>query len=125
MKRNMVLLGLMMVSMIVFAQRHGGYRGEKTTKRSEKMKTELKLNDDQYAKINGINEKFRADHSKLKSDTSLTVGTARKMQQKLKAEHEAQIKSVLTESQWTQWSARKTKKDEGRMRHKRGRDGKW
>ncbi len=121
----MALLGIMMVSTIIFAQRHGEHRGEKTTKRSEKMKTELKLNDDQYAKINAINEKFRTDHSKLKSDTSLTVGTARKRQQKLKTEHEAQLKSILTDSQWTQWSARKTKKEEGRRGHKRGRYGKW
>ena len=121
----MALLGIMMVSTIVFAQHHGDRRGEKTTKRSEKMKTELKLNDDQYAKINAINEKFWADHSKLKNDTSLTVGTVHKGQQKLKTDHEAQLKSILTESQWTQWSARKTRKDDGRMRHKRGRDGKW
>ncbi len=125
MKRNMALLGIMMVSTIMFAQHRGEHHGSKTTKRSEKMKTELKLNDDQFAKINAIDEKFRADHLKLRSDTSLTVGTARKRQQKLKTEHQAQLKSILTESQWTQWSAGRTKKDEGRMRHKRGRYGKW
>ena len=121
----MALLGVMMVSTIIFAQHHREHHAEKTTKRSEKMKTELKLNDDQYAKIIAINEKFRADHSKVKSDTSLTVGTTRKRQQKLETEHQAQLKSILTESQWTQWSTRKTERNEGRISHKRWKDGKW
>ena len=120
MKKNMMWVGLMMLSTIIFAQR-GSDRGPNSTKRSEKMKTELKLNDDQYAKVKVINEKFAASHTKLRSDTALTIGTARKRKEKLKTEHDAQLKSVLTEAQWTQWSARKTKNEGDRKKHKHGR----
>ena len=123
MKKNLMLAGLMMMSTIIFAQHHKGDKGANAIKRSEKMKTELSLNDDQYGKVKAINEKFAASHTKLRSDTSVTIGTARKRQEKLKTEHEAQIKSVLTDAQWTQWTARKSKGEDGRRQHKR--HGRW
>ena len=123
MKKNLMLAGLMMMSTIIFAQHHKGGKDANAIKRSEKMKTELSLNDDQYAKVKSINEKFAASHTKLRSDTSVTIGTARKRQEKLKTEHEAQLKSVLTDAQWTQWTTRKSKGEDGRKQHKR--HGRW
>ncbi len=123
MKKNMMLVGLMMVSAIIFAQHgHGKFDSSETaTKRADKMKTELSLSDDQYAKVKAINEKFAASHTKLRSDTSLTIGTSHKKMEKLRADQETQIKSVLTKEQLTKWTAFKTKKEEDRKNHKRGR----
>ena len=128
MKKNMMLAGLMMVSTIIFAQHHKGDPSGMAEKRSEKMKTELSLTDDQYGKVKAINEKYAASYSKLRSDTSLTIGTSRKKMVKLRTDQEAQIKSVLTEAQLTKWTALKAKREEDRKNHKhkggKGRDGK-
>ncbi|MEJ0055228.1 MAG: hypothetical protein WDN75_05975 [Bacteroidota bacterium] len=76
MKKNMMLAGLMMVSTIIFAQHHKRDASGMAAKRSEKMKTELSLTDDQYAKVKAINEKYAASYAKLRSDTSLTIGSS-------------------------------------------------
>jgi periplasmic protein CpxP/Spy len=117
MKKYMMVAGLMAVSTIIFAQRHKGDHGASPTKQADKMKTELSLSDDQYAKVKAINEKFAASHVKLRSDTALTVGTAHKQREKLKTDHQAQLKSVLTEVQWTKWSSLKSNKFEDRKKH--------
>ncbi|CAN5399656.1 hypothetical protein BH10BAC4_BH10BAC4_02720 [soil metagenome] len=117
MKKYMMAAGLIAVSTVIFAQRHNGDHGASPTKRAEKMKAELSLSEDQYTKVKTINEKFAASHIKLKSDTALTVGTARKQREKLKTDHQAQLKSVLTEAQWTKWSLLKSNKSGDRKKH--------
>jgi hypothetical protein len=128
MKKSMMLAGLMMVSTIIFAQHHRGDPSTMAAKRSEKMKTDLSLTDDQYTKVKAINEKYAANYSKLRSDTSLTIGTSRKKMEKMRTDQEAQIKSVLTEAQLTKWTELKAKRTEDRKNHRhnggKGRDGK-
>jgi periplasmic protein CpxP/Spy len=121
MKKNLMLAGLMMVSTIIFAQHHKGDRSDRAAKGAEKMKTELSLSDDQYAKVKVINEKYASSYSKLRSDTTLTVGTSHKRMKQLRDDQQTQIKSVLTKDQLTKWTAMKTKRDEDRKNHKRGK----
>ena len=116
-----MLAGLMMVSTIIFAQHHKGDRSDRAGKGAEKMKTELSLSDDQYAKVKAINEKYAASYSKLRSDTALTVGTSHKRMKQLHDDQQTQIKSVLTKEQLTKWTAMKAKRDEDRKNHKRGK----
>jgi hypothetical protein len=123
MKKFMVLIVCMMASTIIFAQRHGSDK-DKGGKHAEKMKTMLSLNDDQVARIKVIDEKFKASHVKLKSDTALTVGTMHNKMQKLKTEREAELKGVLTETQWTKWTTEKEKRGGHRKGHHHGRGDK-
>lgn len=118
MKKSMMLMGLMLVSTIIFAQHRGFHRDSTGTKHLEKMKTDLSLNDDQYARVKAINEKFTASRVKLRSDTSLTVGTMRNRMKKLETDKEVQFKGVLTETQWTKWTTARTKHQEDRKKHR-------
>ena len=71
------------------------------------MKKSLTLTPDQETKIKAIDEQFVTAHKKLKADTSLSVGTWHNRMNKLKTDHQSSIKQVLTEAQWSQWTAGK------------------
>ena len=120
MKKNVMFLGLMMVSTIILAQ--GQKRDSHATGRqSDYLKKELSLSDDQVAKVKAIRMKFAERHSAIRKDTSLSQGTARKQSMNLRAEQETELKGVLTADQWTKYTAMKAKRGEGRGRHHRGR----
>jgi hypothetical protein len=121
MKKSMMVVGLMMVGTTIFAQRHKADPAAMATKRSDKMKTELSLNDEQYGKVKGIYEKFGSNQLQVRKDTSLTRGTFHKRMEKLKTDQDVQIKSVLTDVQWTKWTTLKTtRQDQGMKKHHRG-----
>src|SRR6478609_6428970 len=102
MKKQLLVAGLMMVSTIIFAQRH--YRGNHTgTGRADRMKKELSLNDDQYGKLKTIDKTFAERWTKLRADTAITVGSARNQMKHLREEHQEEVKGVLTADQWTKW----------------------
>src|SRR5450755_3373736 len=90
MKKHVMLMALMMMSTMIFAQRHKPDPKAMADKRTDKMKTELSLNDDQYSKVKTINENFALRHVQLRRDTSLTVGTVRNQMKKLRTEHQTQ-----------------------------------
>ncbi|CAN5158506.1 hypothetical protein BH09BAC3_BH09BAC3_17190 [soil metagenome] len=121
MKKSMMVVGLMIVSSIIFAQRHKADPGAMATKRSEKMKTELSLNDDQYGKVKGIYEKFDASQMLVRNDTSLTRGTFHKRIGKLKTDQQLQLKGVLTDAQWTKWTALNATKKEEKVKTHHGK----
>ena len=123
MKKNMMLAGLIMMSTIVFAQHPNEDRAGMATKRADKMKTQLSLSDDQYAKVKVINEKFAASHVALRKDTSITIGTSEKRREQLKKDHEAQLKKVLTDAQWTKWTALRATRSDDKKKHGHGRGG--
>ena len=106
---------MMMTSTIIFAQRHQG--DQKGTGRSERLKKELSLSDDQVVKMKAIGMKSAERRAAIRKDTALTQGTARKEMQKLRTEQEAQLKGVFTEEQWTKYTAMKAKRGEMRKRH--------
>lgn len=109
----------MMMSTIIFAQRHQG--DSKGAGRSERMKKELSLSDDQFSKVKAMRLKFAERHATIRRDTSLTQGTARKQMGKLRAEQETELKGVLTTDQWTKYAAMKAKYGEERKKHHRGK----
>lgn len=119
MKKNVIFLGLMMLSTIIFAQHRAG--DSKDTGRLERMKKELSLSDDQFGKVKAIKVKFAERFATIRKDTSLTQGTARNQSKKLRAEQETELKGVLTADQWTKYAAMKAKYSEGRKKHHRGR----
>ena len=121
MKKNVMFLGMMMMSTIIFAQRQQGDPNAMATRRSERMKKELSLSDDQYTKVKTVNMKFAERYAGIRADASLTQGTARAQMEKLKVEQETQLKGVLTADQWTKYAAMKAKHGEERKKHHRGK----
>lgn len=68
----------------------------------EKLKTDLSLTDDQLTKVKDTNERFAAKRRDLRKNK-----TDKSELKKLKAEHEASIKSILSDEQFTKWKAAK------------------
>lgn len=124
MKKNVMLLALMMISTIIFAQHAHGDLKAASTRRADFMKKALTLNDDQYARVKTINETFAESHAKLRTDTAQSVGTLHNRMRQLKTDQDAQLKGVLTADQWTKYTALKTKRAEGWKKHRHGKTDK-
>ena len=120
MKKNVMFLGLMIMSTIIFAQGQKRDSHARGAQRSDYLKKELSLNDDQVTKVKAIKTKFAERQAAIRKDTSLTQGTARKESMKLRAEQESELKGVLTPDQWTKYTAMKAKRGEGRKKYHRG-----
>jgi hypothetical protein len=73
--------------------------------RDAKLKTELSLSDDQFNKLDATNKAFREKYREAKKNNA--DKTAMK---KLADEHEASLKSILSEEQFTKWKAHKEEK---------------
>jgi hypothetical protein len=124
MKKIMMVMALMMVGTIIFAQRKP-HDGKKVVERSsEFMKKSLLLTDDQYSKVKALNENFAKQFKVIRMDTAMTQGKARTQLKKLRDEHQAQLRSVLNDPQWAKWSDMKDKRKNGRRHdhHKQGHE---
>ena len=107
MKKNAMFLGLMLMSTVIFAQRQQEEAKTMPARRSERLKKELSLSDDQLAKMKAIQTKYSGRYATIRHDTALTQGTARKQSAKLRSEQEAELKTVFTPDQWTKFTAMK------------------
>jgi hypothetical protein len=108
-KTMMLLVVMMMITTAIFAQ-HGRNPHKGAGKSIEHLKSELILDDNQYATIKGIQEKYSKKRLELKSDST---GDRTKKFQEVKALHnqrEREIESVLTSEQKTKWTALKTER---------------
>ena len=79
----------------------------------EKLKTDLSLTDDQLTKVKDTNERFAAKRRELKKSK-----TEKSELKKLKAEHEASIKTILSEEQFAKWKAANEKRKDEAREHK-------
>jgi hypothetical protein len=116
MKKSIVFLGLMLVSSVIFAQRGDFDPQEAATRQTEKMKTELALNDTQYASVKSINEDFANKQKTLRDNTALSREDKMKQMKTLSTEKDEALKKVLTAEQNTKWEAHRAKQGE----HKKG-----
>jgi periplasmic protein CpxP/Spy len=115
MKKSVVFLGLMMAGSVIFAQRKFDPQAM-AAKQTERMKTELALNDDQYASVKSINEDFAGRQQALQGNSALTREDKVKQMKTLGAEKNDAIKKVLTADQNTKWEAYRAKQREQRKR---------
>lgn len=108
MKKNVLLMAMMMVSSIIFAQKNAD-RSAMAEKQAGKMKTDLSLTEEQFTRIKEINEKFSSNQARLLADTAMTRENVRLERKRMQDERNTQIKGVLTEEQFSQWTAMKAK----------------
>jgi protein CpxP len=112
MKTRLMLI-MVMMSSIIFAQQKNHDRGQHAAAQGEKMKAALSLNDTQYATIKGIDSKYAARYAELRKnsiDTNKKYADAKT----LYAEKEKEIQAVLTPEQQTKWAAYKAERTEKR-----------
>lgn len=100
-----MLMIFMMASTIMFAQRHDGNYQGRADRLNDYLKKELSLTDDQYAKVKSINEAFGDRFKKLRKDSTMSNEAKRTEMKKIRDEHAAALKSVLTDKQYGQWTA--------------------
>lgn len=129
MKKNAMLLVLVLISAFTFAQKNHHGKQEHDTKaraakHAEQMKKDLSLNDDQFAKVKSLNEKFSAKYAVVRKDTSLTRGRAMSQMKKIRTEQDAELKTILTSDQYTKWNELKAKKEAEHKEHFKDRDRK-
>lgn len=108
-------MAMMLMGSVIFAQKSAG------PERAEKMKTELSLSETQYTRIKDINEKFKSDQAELLTDTAMSRENVRLERKRMQDERISQIKSVLTEAQFSQWT--EMNKNERKLSQTKGRTG--
>lgn len=126
MKKNVTLAVLMIVSTVIFAQKrdhdHKGHDPkDRAAKSAEQMKKELLLNDDQYAKVKSLNEKYYQKYSALRKDTSLTGGRTMNRMKTIRGQQETELQTILTSEQLAKWNALKSKQQEERKNQSKDR----
>lgn len=126
MKKNLMLVVLVLISAVTFAQK--GNRShdpkERATRSADYLKKELLLNDDQYAKVKSLNEKYSERYAAVRKDTSLTRGRTMSQMKSIRREQLTELKKILTPDQATKWDALKAKRQEERKNHHRHHGGK-
>jgi hypothetical protein len=123
MKKNVVFLGLMLASSVIFAQRRDFDPQAMATRQTEKMKTELALNDTQYASVKSINEDFANKQKALQDNSTLSREDKMKQMKALGTEKDEVLKKVLTAEQHTKWEAYRAQQAEHRKKGGGGRHG--
>ena len=113
MKKCGLLLGLLVVSTIMFAQRKGDPM-DRAARQADKMKTELSLDDVQYKAVKVINEDFANRQLKLRGDSTLSKQEKQKKAWTLRDEKNATIAKVLTEDQKSKWKSYRVSQAEKR-----------
>lgn len=123
MKKNVMLIALMLVSTFIFAQpktHHGKpHHDKKRHDRTEYLKKELLLTDEQYAKVKSINETFAKQFMAIRKDTAMSQGKAQTLAKKIRSEQQTQLKGVLNEPQWAKLNEMKHRGPHGGKGDKR------
>ncbi|MEJ7645347.1 MAG: hypothetical protein WKF87_12195 [Chryseolinea sp.] len=122
MKKQWILIVALMIGTNIFAQQKDA--GKHRDGRSEKMKSELSLNDAQYEGITAINEKYHTKHTALKADSTQSREQRSAKMKLLRGAQNKEIDSILTPEQKTKWEAYKSaQRQTGNQRtHKAGQN---
>lgn len=107
MKKYVVLMGLMIMSTIIFAQQKT-VAPARSEKHGERIRKELALTDDQYKDVKSIDKQFSGKFSELRRDSTLTKEVRNQKMKSLHTEKEAALKKVMTDEQFTKFKDIKT-----------------
>lgn len=115
-------LVLLMACTLLFAQHKGDHKGPKgpkdpkatAAKHAERMKTDLTLNDEQYARVKTIYEQYEVSQAAVRADSTLAKDAEHTKMKKLKDDRDVSLKAAVTEAQWTKWQALKEEKKDGK-----------
>ncbi len=112
MKRSIMLIGALVISSAIFAQKRDKHPGAAAP--MEKLRTELSLDDQQFATIKGINKKYAEQFSQLRNDSTADKGDKRVALKDLRNKRANEINAVLTPNQKTKLEKLKADRAEKR-----------
>jgi len=122
MKKNIMFLGLMMVSTLIFAQQKAD-PGERATKHANKLKSSLALTDVQYNAIKAIDEEYITKQERVLKDSTITKESRHRQVRALQVQKASDIDKVLTEEQKRNWTAARSEKAKKHGFKKKKSDG--
>jgi len=99
----MIAIGLMTLSIAIFAQRRQRDPQAFANRQTDTMKQVLALTDAQYATIKNINEKYVSKFSELRKDSLAGKDQKRDEARTLMQEKDKELSSVLTPDQQEKW----------------------
>jgi hypothetical protein len=120
--KSIALIGLFSLGWTLsFAQHHGGPNGtpeQKAEKMTDKMRTELALDESKTAQLQAINLRFATAADAIHKNSEITEEQKKEQMKAAKAQHHSDLSAVLSEAQMEQLKAMKEEhramKDEGR-----------
>lgn len=126
MKKTILMLAIASMS-LAYAQQPAHHKKhtpqERAEKLTEKMTQELGLSAETKAKVSEINYEKARKVEQLRNEAIADKERKKEARQKLKQEHETQLKAVLTPEQFEKWlklrEEMKQKHKEKRMHHKK------
>ena len=125
MKKSIIIAALLMATSVGFAQqRHQKDPQEKVLIQTERMRAVLDLDEQQYASIRQINEKYAGKRSELKAETAQDKNRRMEERKAIQAEREKEINSVLRPEQRTKWEKVKAERTAKREAGMEGRKAK-
>jgi periplasmic protein CpxP/Spy len=116
MKKGLMLIMVMMISSVMFAQHRGHDPLVRADRNSEALKSVLSLNDAQYATIKDINRKYAEKYVALKQNS----GPREEKHETFKAlhnDHRKEIEAVLTPEQKTSLNTFRAERHEKRKQN--------
>jgi hypothetical protein len=116
MKKSILLSMAMMISVMIYAQHKEKDPAERAAHQTERMKSQLSLNDAQYASVKTINEKYAKKFSALRNDDAKQE--KRNEVKSLKDLRQQEINAVLTPEQQQKWQAYREQKQEQGKAHR-------
>ncbi|MFT4024829.1 MAG: hypothetical protein QM664_13720 [Flavihumibacter sp.] len=121
MKKLIIVLCFIISAGIAVAQEPGG--GHKTPEerakaQSEKMKSELKLTDDQYTKIYDLNLKYAKKSDEIRSGSNDRTAKMKAVTDAMD-EKDKEIKGILDAGQYEKYEAMKAEQKEKMKEHRR------
>jgi len=72
-----------------------------------KMKSDLSLTDEQFAKVQAINHQFRQEHSQVLADSTLAREEILVARKRLMEKRDSDINAILTDEQRLKWASMK------------------
>src|SRR5690349_15106961 len=102
MKKYGMIMGLMMVSSIIFAQQKEEGLG---SKHAERIKKELSMSDEQFDRVKSINKDFNGKIYAVRKDSSLTKDARLEKIKSIHNEKEAALRKELNDEQYNKYKA--------------------
>jgi periplasmic protein CpxP/Spy len=105
------------------AEKHRGKGKDKMKEKAQSAAKELNLNDEQKSKMKTIASNYKSKLQAVRTDNSLSKEQKRAQLKEINAANDAEIKTVLSPEQYTQWADLKKNRQEKMKEHKGKRAG--
>jgi Spy/CpxP family protein refolding chaperone len=103
MKKLMITIMMLLASTIIFAQRGHHDPNEMAQRQTDNLKNALALNDQQYAAVKSINDRYANQFMQMRRDSATVRSNKRTAIQNLMQEKQKEINAVLTPDQQTKY----------------------